>query len=245
VPEFTEVQPTRRGVATHSAIIPRDTHEAGQLAGAFDWSSVNAHNPANMSTSEPPKAFARQGTNADGFARQGTKSFARQGTNTTNVWGAPSVIKTKGRNTENMTEEIKSEIRRVVPVLSESKYKGQSGKVAVLGGCLEYSSAAYFVAAAALRAGADLSHVFCSDLAAQVSRPPRCMLHTPQCSKHRRPLAGSRMPGSTSVPVCVLWASCRGLVLSPASCWLRSAAGSLAADSSPALYNRACCICAY
>jgi ATP-dependent NAD(P)H-hydrate dehydratase len=53
-----------------------------------------------------------------------------------------------------------------VPPLSFDVYKGQSGKVAVIGGCLEYTGAPYFAAITALRLGGDLSHIFCSKSAA-------------------------------------------------------------------------------
>lgn len=78
-----------------------------------------------------------------------------------------------------LSEEMKSEVRRIVPVLSEERYKGQSGKVAILGGCREYTGAPYFAAFAALRVGADLSHVFCTSNAATVikSYSPEIIVH--------------------------------------------------------------------
>lgn len=44
-------------------------------------------------------------------------------------------------------------------------YKGQHGKVGVVGGCREYTGAPYFAAQSALRVGADLSWVFCTQSA--------------------------------------------------------------------------------
>ncbi|GFR52265.1 hypothetical protein Agub_g14800, partial [Astrephomene gubernaculifera] len=67
-----------------------------------------------------------------------------------------------------MSDEIRSEVRRIVPALTDDRFKGQSGKIAVLGGCTEYTGAPYFAAFAALAVGADLSHVFCSTRAAPV-----------------------------------------------------------------------------
>lgn len=49
----------------------------------------------------------------------------------------------------------------VVPLLGGARHKGLAGKVAVVGGSLEYTGAPYFAAQAALRVGADLAHVFC------------------------------------------------------------------------------------
>ncbi|XP_045802690.1 ATP-dependent (S)-NAD(P)H-hydrate dehydratase-like [Trifolium pratense] len=46
-------------------------------------------------------------------------------------------------------------------------YQG-CGKIAVIGGCREYTGAPYFAAISALKIGADLSHVFCTKDAAPV-----------------------------------------------------------------------------
>jgi ATP-dependent NAD(P)H-hydrate dehydratase len=45
-------------------------------------------------------------------------------------------------------------------------YKGCNGKIAVIGGCFEYTGAPYYAAAASLRAGGDLAHIFCTKSAA-------------------------------------------------------------------------------
>lgn len=42
------------------------------------------------------------------------------------------------------------------------KYKGVNGKIATIGGCLEYTGAPYYAAVSALRSGSDLSHIFCT-----------------------------------------------------------------------------------
>ncbi|MEW5297269.1 MAG: hypothetical protein WDW36_000490 [Sanguina aurantia] len=76
-------------------------------------------------------------------------------------------------------DEIKSEVRRIVPTLTADRHKGQSGKVAVLGGCREYTGAPYFAAFAALRVGSDLSHVFCTHGAAAVIK-----CHSPELIVH-------------------------------------------------------------
>eukprot|EP00803_Ostreobium_quekettii_P010299 evm.model.scf_32EXC.5 EVM.evm.TU.scf_32EXC.5 scf_32EXC:129448-132375(-) len=58
-------------------------------------------------------------------------------------------------------------------------YKGDAGRVGVVGGCREYTGAPYFAAFSALRLGADLSHVFCSQKAAQVIKcySPELIVH--------------------------------------------------------------------
>ncbi|KAG2429230.1 hypothetical protein HXX76_011000 [Chlamydomonas incerta] len=101
-----------------------------------------------------------------------------------------------------MSDEIRSEVRRIVPALTDDRYKGQSGKIAVLGGCAEYTGAPYFAAFAALAVGADLSHVFCSTSAAPVIKQysPDLLVHpyfmqTADLLQHMRasPPAGGSM----------------------------------------------------
>ncbi|OAF65342.1 hypothetical protein A3Q56_06927 [Intoshia linei] len=48
---------------------------------------------------------------------------------------------------------------KIIPKLSNGLYKGNCGKTAIIGGCLEYSGAPYFASIASLRAGADLSYI--------------------------------------------------------------------------------------
>lgn len=70
-------------------------------------------------------------------------------------------------------------IRRITPSLDLSKHKGQAGKIAVIGGCREYTGAPYFAAISALKTGADLSHVFCTKDAAPIikSYSPELIVH--------------------------------------------------------------------
>ena len=72
-----------------------------------------------------------------------------------------------------------SEARKLVPPLSSDRYKGQAGKVGVVGGCSEYTGAPYYAAIAALRCGADLAHIFCAKGAAPVikSYSPELIVH--------------------------------------------------------------------
>ncbi|KAF8388014.1 hypothetical protein HHK36_026680 [Tetracentron sinense] len=70
-------------------------------------------------------------------------------------------------------------LRKITPTLDRSRHKGQAGKVAVIGGCREYTGAPYFAAISALKIGADLSHVFCTKDAAPVikSYSPELIVH--------------------------------------------------------------------
>jgi ATP-dependent NAD(P)H-hydrate dehydratase len=60
-----------------------------------------------------------------------------------------------------------------------TQYKGNSGKVAVVGGSIEYTGAPFYSAIAALRAGADLSHIYCPD---QALIPIKC--YSPEIIVH-------------------------------------------------------------
>lgn len=70
-------------------------------------------------------------------------------------------------------------VRRITPPLDRARHKGQAGKIAVIGGCREYTGAPYFAAITALKVGADLSHVFCTKDAATVikSYSPELIVH--------------------------------------------------------------------
>ncbi|KAK8548538.1 hypothetical protein V6N13_054672 [Hibiscus sabdariffa] len=70
-------------------------------------------------------------------------------------------------------------LRAITPSLDPKRHKGQAGKIAVIGGCREYTGAPYFAAISALKIGADLSHVFCTQGAATVikSYSPELIVH--------------------------------------------------------------------
>ncbi|XP_068140987.1 ATP-dependent (S)-NAD(P)H-hydrate dehydratase [Drosophila tropicalis] len=57
-------------------------------------------------------------------------------------------------------------IRSLVPKLTSEKYKGQYGRIGVIGGSLKYTGAPYFAAISSMRVGADLAHIFCPSNAA-------------------------------------------------------------------------------
>lgn len=69
--------------------------------------------------------------------------------------------------------------RDVAPKLLEDKYKGQAGRIGVVGGSLEYTGAPYFAGISGLKVGADLIHVFCAKQAASVikSYSPELIVH--------------------------------------------------------------------
>ncbi|KAF2836506.1 H-hydrate dehydratase [Patellaria atrata CBS 101060] len=76
-------------------------------------------------------------------------------------------------------KEILSKVFKMVPPMLESFHKGQLGRVAVIGGCEDYTGAPYFSAMASAKLGCDLSHVICEPGAATVikSYSPNLMVH--------------------------------------------------------------------
>ncbi|KAI8901270.1 carbohydrate kinase [Globomyces pollinis-pini] len=61
-----------------------------------------------------------------------------------------------------MKNFVKLDVINRIPRLTAQAYKGQSGKVAIVGGSLEYTGAPYYSAISALRTGSDLCHIICS-----------------------------------------------------------------------------------
>lgn len=72
-----------------------------------------------------------------------------------------------------------SDIASCIPELSNDKHKGQMGRIAVIGGCREYTGAPYFAASSCLKIGSDLAHVFCTNGASTVikSYSPELIVH--------------------------------------------------------------------
>lgn len=95
------------------------------------------------------------------------------------------LIRVLGVRGENRMQGSKFEadsdniLRAITPVFDPNRHKGQAGKIAVIGGCREYTGAPYFAAISALKIGADLSHVFCTKDAAPVikSYSPELIVH--------------------------------------------------------------------
>ncbi|GAA5835780.1 hypothetical protein JCM5353_002477 [Sporobolomyces roseus] len=81
-----------------------------------------------------------------------------------------------------MTEHSRTIARckQLIPPLSPELHKGQAGRVGVIGGSKDYAGAPYFASMAALRMGADLSHVICEPAAGNVIKTysPDLIVHT-------------------------------------------------------------------
>nr|ABR16387.1 unknown [Picea sitchensis] len=100
------------------------------------------------------------------------------------VQQTPGSIQGKTSESKSLMESLSQAdayqiINSITPALDPGRHKGQAGKIAVIGGCREYTGAPYFAAISALKIGADLSHVFCTQDAATVikSYSPELIVH--------------------------------------------------------------------
>ncbi|KAL6767531.1 hypothetical protein ACKKBF_B35600 [Auxenochlorella protothecoides x Auxenochlorella symbiontica] len=77
------------------------------------------------------------------------------------------------------SSSLLQQVLALIPKLSEDRHKGQAGKIAVIGGCREYTGAPFFSAISALRVGSDIAHVFCTQGAATVIKgySPELIVH--------------------------------------------------------------------
>ncbi|EPS40922.1 hypothetical protein H072_5188 [Dactylellina haptotyla CBS 200.50] len=77
------------------------------------------------------------------------------------------------------TKDLLCQVRKLIPPLLDKFHKGQMGRVAVIGGCEDYTGAPFFSANASALLGADLSHIICEPGAATVikSYSPNLMVH--------------------------------------------------------------------
>lgn len=67
-----------------------------------------------------------------------------------------------------MDPQVEPHVAAIVPPLDDKAHKGQSGRVCVVGGSLEFTGAPYFSAISSLKVGADLAYVLSSQSAAPV-----------------------------------------------------------------------------
>lgn len=97
-------------------------------------------------------------------------------------------------------DEIKAEAKRIVPPLTPDSWKGNQGKVGILGGCKEYTGAPFFVAMAALKVIQGGAHeVARTTLGARDARHgrPLCMsVYNTTTHPTSGTCAGGRRPGA-------------------------------------------------
>jgi ATP-dependent NAD(P)H-hydrate dehydratase len=53
-------------------------------------------------------------------------------------------------------------VKKVFPPLLATSRKGDNGRIAVIGGSVEFTGAPFYSAISALKIGGDLAHIFCS-----------------------------------------------------------------------------------
>ena len=84
-----------------------------------------------------------------------------------------------GGTVTSRKEVLQQKVRSIVPKLTNDLRKGQCGRIAIFGGCVMYTGAPYFAAISALKAGADLVHVFCEKEAGNVIKcySPELIVH--------------------------------------------------------------------
>ncbi|ORZ40916.1 H-hydrate dehydratase [Catenaria anguillulae PL171] len=86
---------------------------------------------------------------------------------------------TAAATTTSTPASLSAAFTALVPRLSPTLRKGNCGRVAVIGGCQEYTGAPYFSALASLKLGCDLSHVICDVNAGPVIKgySPELIVH--------------------------------------------------------------------
>jgi ATP-dependent NAD(P)H-hydrate dehydratase len=70
--------------------------------------------------------------------------------------------------TSSTSRTILAEVKQLIPPLSAELHKGQAGRIAVVGGCLDYTGAPFFSAMSSMRLGCDMSHNLCEPSAGAV-----------------------------------------------------------------------------
>lgn len=61
-----------------------------------------------------------------------------------------------------MHKSLIGRVSGILPQLHSRGYKGDNGRVGVVGGSYEFTGAPFYSAISALKTGADLAHIFCS-----------------------------------------------------------------------------------
>ncbi|ORY60213.1 H-hydrate dehydratase [Pseudomassariella vexata] len=86
--------------------------------------------------------------------------------------------------------DVLGKVRQMVPPMLEKFHKGQMGRIAVIGGSVDYTGAPYFSAMASARLGCDMSHVICTPAAAAVIKTysPNLMVHPLMRQSPERPI---------------------------------------------------------
>ncbi|KJZ72667.1 ATP-dependent (S)-NAD(P)H-hydrate dehydratase [Hirsutella minnesotensis 3608] len=88
-------------------------------------------------------------------------------------------VNDQGPHMSAATKSVLGKVRRMIPPMLDKFHKGQLGRIAVIGGSIDYTGAPYFSAMASARLGCDMSHVICTPGAGDVIKTysPNLMVH--------------------------------------------------------------------
>lgn len=94
--------------------------------------------------------------------------------------------------TDSNSSLLKMKFTHLIPKLTSSLHKGQCGRLAIIGGCQDYTGAPYFSGIAALSLGCDLVHIVTTVDAAGVIKgySPDLMTHPYLYESHNDPKVG-------------------------------------------------------
>lgn len=78
-----------------------------------------------------------------------------------------------------MSFKLLKEMLKIFPPLSAKNTKGESGRIAVVGGSYEFTGAPFYSAISALKVGGDLGHIFCNKASATAIKTysPEIIVH--------------------------------------------------------------------
>ncbi|KAK2759112.1 hypothetical protein FQN54_003211 [Arachnomyces sp. PD_36] len=115
------------------------------------------------------------------------------------------------------SKALLAKARKLVPPMLEKFHKGQLGRVAVIGGSIDYTGAPYFSAMASARLGCDMSHVICEPSAATVikSYSPNLMVHPLLQSSTSASNSNDQKPQSLASPIISFLSRLHVLVIGP------------------------------
>ncbi|XP_055016241.1 ATP-dependent (S)-NAD(P)H-hydrate dehydratase [Boleophthalmus pectinirostris] len=154
----------------------REMHMFQMLGQMF--TSISSTRPCSSST--PATCTDNQPSHIRGTSTQG-ESFRPHNPNQDlqHLGVFERFYSLSSKSHHRMDDDILALVKRTIPPLTSKKHKGQDGRIGIIGGCQEYTGAPYFAAISALKAGADLAHVFCTKEAAPVikSYSPELIVH--------------------------------------------------------------------
>lgn len=62
----------------------------------------------------------------------------------------------------SMNANLIKRINSILPNLGNKAYKGDNGRIGVIGGSYEFTGAPFYSAISALKSGLNIAHIFCS-----------------------------------------------------------------------------------